>query len=223
MRATSSSVGLTNTPTTSRRRRSVAAISAATPGGQRRTERGQKLSPIAQAPSAQVAEIGSLVTLRFSDDEEDQQFLIGLVEQASSGVEVITPTSPLGAVLLGAPGTGVNAVGQLSGSAGTDQDFTFRDADGFTVAAPGITATGGEVDLSTAAGGIAQTTGARITADRLTVTVRVRNAGTVPAPFGVGMHPYLHVGAEADGDVGRATLRVPARTARRGRAGRSAR
>ena len=62
----------------------------------------QLQAPIAQASAGQVAEIGSLVTLRFSDDDEDQQFLIGLVEQAGSGVEVITPTSPLGAVLLGA-------------------------------------------------------------------------------------------------------------------------
>ena len=62
----------------------------------------QLQAPIAEATVAQVAEIGSLVTLRFSDDDEDQQYLIGLVEQAGSGVEVITPTSPLGAVLLGA-------------------------------------------------------------------------------------------------------------------------
>src|ERR1700710_157649 len=62
----------------------------------------QLQAPIAQAPTAQVAEIDSLVTLRFADDDEDQQFLIGLVEQAGTGVEVITPTSPLGVVLLGA-------------------------------------------------------------------------------------------------------------------------
>lgn len=48
--------------------------------------------------------------------------------------------------------------------------------------------------------------------DRLTVTVRVRNVGTHDAPFGVGMHPYLHVGSSQDGDVGAAVLDVPART-----------
>jgi aldose 1-epimerase len=48
---------------------------------------------------------------------------------------------------------------------------------------------------------------------RLTVTVRVRNAGDSDAPFGVGMHPYLHVGAPAEGGVADAELRVPARTA----------
>src|SRR4051812_7330668 len=36
---------------------------------------------------------------------------------------------------------------------------------------------------------------------RLTVTVRVRNAGDADAPFGVGMHPYLHVGAAAEGGL----------------------
>jgi transcription elongation factor GreA len=62
----------------------------------------QLQAPIAEAAVAQAAEIGSLVTLRFADDDEDQQFLIGLVEQAGTGVEVITPTSPLGVVLIGA-------------------------------------------------------------------------------------------------------------------------
>ncbi|MGY1622376.1 aldose epimerase [Geodermatophilus sp. SYSU D00965] len=49
--------------------------------------------------------------------------------------------------------------------------------------------------------------------DRLTVTVRVRNAGGEPAPFGVGMHPYLAVGATEDGGIADAELTVPARTA----------
>jgi aldose 1-epimerase len=52
-----------------------------------------------------------------------------------------------------------------------------------------------------------------LTADRLAVTVRVRNAGGSSAPLGVGLHPYLAVGAAEDGDVGRAELRLPARTA----------
>jgi aldose 1-epimerase len=48
---------------------------------------------------------------------------------------------------------------------------------------------------------------------QLTVTVRVRNAGDEDAPFGVGMHPYLHVGAPLEGGVADAELTVPARTA----------
>jgi transcription elongation factor GreA len=62
----------------------------------------QLQAPIVEAHKAQAVELGSLVTIRFADDEENQQFLIGLVEQAGAGVEVITPTSPLGSVLLGA-------------------------------------------------------------------------------------------------------------------------
>jgi aldose 1-epimerase len=52
-----------------------------------------------------------------------------------------------------------------------------------------------------------------IAPDRLTVTVRVRNSGGTAAPFGVGMHPYLHVGANEEGGIGGADLTVPARTA----------
>jgi aldose 1-epimerase len=52
-----------------------------------------------------------------------------------------------------------------------------------------------------------------LAADRLEVTVRVRNLGSLPAPFGVGMHPYLHVGAHEDGGISGADLTVPARTA----------
>jgi aldose 1-epimerase len=52
-----------------------------------------------------------------------------------------------------------------------------------------------------------------LTGDRLTVTVRVRNIGSAPAPFGVGMHPYLHVGAAEDGGISGADLVVGARTA----------
>jgi aldose 1-epimerase len=48
--------------------------------------------------------------------------------------------------------------------------------------------------------------------DRLEATVRVRNAGDEAAPFGVGLHPYLAVGAADDGDIGAAELELPART-----------
>jgi aldose 1-epimerase len=46
----------------------------------------------------------------------------------------------------------------------------------------------------------------------LTVTMRVRNVGARDAPFGVGMHPYLHVGATEDGGIGDAEVTVGART-----------
>ena len=52
-----------------------------------------------------------------------------------------------------------------------------------------------------------------LTPDRLEVTVRVRNVGKEEAPVGVGLHPYLAVGAAEDGDIGLAELQLPARTA----------
>ena len=47
---------------------------------------------------------------------------------------------------------------------------------------------------------------------RLTVTMRVRNAGAEPAPFGAGFHPYLAVGAQEDDGIADAELELPART-----------
>jgi aldose 1-epimerase len=52
-----------------------------------------------------------------------------------------------------------------------------------------------------------------LAADRLIVTVRVRNAGREAAPFGAGMHPYLSVGTGQEGSVRDVELTVPARTA----------
>ena len=51
-----------------------------------------------------------------------------------------------------------------------------------------------------------------LTPTGLTVTVRVRNVGAEAAPFGAGMHPYLHVGAAEDGGISAAQLTVGART-----------
>ena len=51
-----------------------------------------------------------------------------------------------------------------------------------------------------------------LSADRLRSTVRVRNVGDDTAPFGVGLHPYLAVGATEDGGIGEAELELPART-----------
>ena len=62
----------------------------------------QLQAPDADGQPASAAEPGSTVRIRFDDDPDTQDYLIGLVEQAGSGVEVITPSSPLGSVLLGA-------------------------------------------------------------------------------------------------------------------------
>jgi len=69
----------------------------------------QLQAPIVEVANVAAAEIGSRVTLRFGDDEEPEEFLIGFVEQASARVDVVTPSSPLGTVLLGAhPGQRLN-------------------------------------------------------------------------------------------------------------------
>ncbi len=52
-----------------------------------------------------------------------------------------------------------------------------------------------------------------LTAERLSVTLRVANAGGQEAPFGAGFHPYLSIGATEDGGIGDAHLDLPARTA----------
>jgi transcription elongation factor GreA len=46
--------------------------------------------------------VGSRVSVQFSPDESPEGFLVGLVEQAGPGVDVITPSSPLGKALIGA-------------------------------------------------------------------------------------------------------------------------
>ena len=51
-----------------------------------------------------------------------------------------------------------------------------------------------------------------LAADRLTWRLRVRNAGDRPAPVAAGVHPYLSVGASADGGIADAELTLPART-----------
>jgi transcription elongation factor GreA len=80
----------------------------------------QLQAPIAETATATSVAIGSVVTVSFGPEEEPEDFLIGLVEQAAPGVEVITPSSPLGSVLLGAePG----------------QQVTYRAANGKTLTA----------------------------------------------------------------------------------------
>jgi transcription elongation factor GreA len=49
--------------------------------------------------------VGDQITLRFGEDKTTETFLIGSIEQSRPGLDVITPTSPLGAALLG-PRTG---------------------------------------------------------------------------------------------------------------------
>ncbi|WP_198370925.1 two-partner secretion domain-containing protein, partial [Roseomonas rosulenta] len=96
----------------------------------------------------------------------------GDIVQGAAGSVSATRLSAIadaGSVLMGSPGA-LNSVGQVSGGVAAGESFVFRANGGYAVAAPGIAAAGAEVDLSSATGGITQTTGARITADRLRVT-----------------------------------------------------
>lgn len=45
---------------------------------------------------------GVVVTLLYEADDEEEQYLIGSIEERRDGVEVISPTSPLGEALIGA-------------------------------------------------------------------------------------------------------------------------
>jgi transcription elongation factor GreA len=47
-------------------------------------------------------EVGDRVVVRWSADEEPESYLVGFVEQAAPGLDVITPASPFGKALLGA-------------------------------------------------------------------------------------------------------------------------
>lgn len=93
----------------------------------------------------------------------------GDIVQGTGGAVSVTRLSAVadaGSVLMGSSGA-QNVVEQVSGGVAAGETFAFRANGGFTVAAPGIAAAGATVDLSSATGGIAQATGARITADRL--------------------------------------------------------
>lgn len=45
---------------------------------------------------------GCVVTIVYEGDDDEEQYLIGSIEERRPGVEVVSPTSPLGSALLGA-------------------------------------------------------------------------------------------------------------------------
>ncbi|HEY3844622.1 MAG TPA: transcription elongation factor GreA [Acidimicrobiales bacterium] len=55
------------------------------------------------APSDGSVSAGSTVTLRYEGDDEDdtQQFFVGSIEERQGGLPVLSPSAPLGQVLLG--------------------------------------------------------------------------------------------------------------------------
>lgn len=45
---------------------------------------------------------GSIVELRYQGDDETERFLVGSIEERQEGIDILSPGSPLGAVLIGA-------------------------------------------------------------------------------------------------------------------------
>ena len=54
------------------------------------------------AGSADRASVGSLVDLRFDGDDEVERFLLGTIEERPEDYDVVSPSSPLGRVMIGA-------------------------------------------------------------------------------------------------------------------------
>ncbi len=54
-----------------------------------------------EGPDSHVA-VGSIVAIRYEGDDEVERYLIGSIEERHDDLEVISPTSPLGAALMGA-------------------------------------------------------------------------------------------------------------------------
>lgn len=65
--------------------------------------RNQLAAPAAgETTTGDTVQVGSRVGIRFGKDEAPEDFLVGFLEQSGAGIEVITPSSPLGRALLGA-------------------------------------------------------------------------------------------------------------------------
>ena len=62
----------------------------------------QLAAPPAGETTGDTVQVGSRVGIRFGKDEAPEDFLVGFLEQSGAGIEVITPSSPLGRALLGA-------------------------------------------------------------------------------------------------------------------------
>jgi transcription elongation factor GreA len=70
-----------------------------------------------------VVSVGDVVTLDLG--EGDETYLVGSVEQVGAGVDTVTPRSPLGRAIVGAP---VGAVVSYQPRAGVTMDVTIRAA-----------------------------------------------------------------------------------------------
>lgn len=63
---------------------------------------------IVEAADSETVSHGSVVGIRYEDDDEVERYLVGSIEERHDDLDVISPSSPLGAALLGSsPGDAV--------------------------------------------------------------------------------------------------------------------
>ena len=56
---------------------------------------------IIETVDSDVVGTGALVTVIYEGDDEEETYLVGMIEEKRPGVDVISPTSPMGSALLG--------------------------------------------------------------------------------------------------------------------------
>ncbi|MCY4257839.1 MAG: transcription elongation factor GreA [bacterium] len=60
-------------------------------------------SRIVAASNSETVSVGSVVTIAYEGDTADQErYLVGSIEERREGLEVISPTSPMGSAIIGA-------------------------------------------------------------------------------------------------------------------------
>ncbi len=58
------------------------------------------LAEIVEAEGSDVVVAGSVVTITYEGDDEEETYLVGSIEEKRDGITVVSPTSPMGAALL---------------------------------------------------------------------------------------------------------------------------
>src|SRR4051794_32120132 len=60
-----------------------------------------KDAEIVEGGSTEAVQAGSVVEIQYEGDDESERYLIGSIEERNTGLEVISPGSPMGKALLG--------------------------------------------------------------------------------------------------------------------------
>jgi transcription elongation factor GreA len=59
-------------------------------------------SVIIEAGDGETVRAGSIVTLTYEEDDEEERYLVGMIEEHHDDLDVVSPSSPLGSSLIGA-------------------------------------------------------------------------------------------------------------------------